>query len=406
MIADCIIFTRFAPDQPGFLDFSYRIKALAKVYRLAVVSAEPLTQPELLIDGVEYVVLPQRAGRLGWFLHMLACARLIRARRPARVVLLHSLLAPLVWLTGRTPVALYWNEHPSRFTASPPSHPVIKRLARKLALRWLFFEAARRATLVMPIGEAHQADLLDHGCHPDRVKLIYMGVDGVFAAAGCAEQSTGDDMPLRLIYAGTVSQARGRDLMLEALKLANRDMTIANLTIVGASPEEIEFCNAYARRLGITDAVQVRGRVDGAQIPALLNNADAGLCLWEDRPWWRFNPPTKLFEYLAAGLPVIASDIRTHTQYISHEYNGLICRYESNSLAQAIQSLAKQRGAIKNMKGRARESSKQYLWSRIEPIFLDAIRSLHNNPSARYAEACQLFEDSLISLEEAQSEFR
>ncbi len=404
MFDNCIVFTRFARDQPGFLDFSYRIKALAKNYRVTVVSAERLTQAELLIDGVEYLVLPQKEGRLGWLMHMAACARLVRSRRPACTVLLHSLLAPMIWLIGQTPAALYWNEHPSRFTASPPTHPFIKRAARKLALKWLFFEAARRATMVMPIGEAHLRDLIENGCDARRVRLIYMGVDKAFAQTRTEKTSGSAESPIRLIYVGTVNKARGRDLMLEAIKLANREKIVAHLKIVGAEPDQIDRCNDYARRLGISDAVEICGRIDGNAIPALLTQADAGLCLWEDRPWWRFNPPTKLFEYLAAGLPVLASDIRTHTQYITHDYNGLIFQYDSRSLAESIHLLYERSAELQNMKDRARESGKQYLWDKVEPNFLQAIRSLHNQASQRSQDAHPLFENSLTLQEEARSD--
>lgn len=377
MRPDCIVLTRFAPDQPGFLDFSYRIKTLATAYRLTVVSAAPLTQDELLIEDVEYLILPNGEGRGGWFRYMLDCARLVRARRPACVVLLHSLLAPMTWLLGRTPTALYWNEHPSRFTAAPPAHPAIKRLLRKLAMRWLFFEAARRATLVMPIGEAHRDDLLERGCDPRRVRLIYMGVDKAFAPDRPPSPRPDDKGPLRLVYVGTVSKPRGRDIMLEAMRLANRRQLLAHLTIIGADDAEIDYCRRYAMRLGIAASVSIGGRVGGAEIPEILRNADIGLCLWEDRPWWRFNPPTKLFEYLAAGLPVLASDIRTHTQYIAVGFNGWIFKYDSFSLGNAIRELAQQPQALAKMKMHAYDSGRQYLWDRLEPQFLQSIQSIH-----------------------------
>lgn len=372
----CIIVTRFSHDQPGYLDFSYRIKALARQYRVSVISHAPLTDAALLVEGVEYIVLAHGEGRKGWCQYILACARVLRARQPACVVLLHSLLAPMVWLLKGIPTALYWNEHPSRFTASPPSHPMLKRLARKLALRWLFFEPARRASLVMPIGEAHHDDLLEQGCAPERVKLIYMGVDKAFSENAVAPVAA-PYAPLRLVYVGTVSKPRGRDLMLEAIRLANRDGVVAHLTLVGASEEEIAYCRRYASRLGIANAVTVCGRIAGAEIPAVMKAADAGLCLWEDQPWWRFNPPTKLFEYLVAGLPVLASDIRTHTQYISHGHNGMIFKYDSFSLGKAIRQLARRRQDLHELKTNARASGHQYLWERIEPVFLQAIRALH-----------------------------
>ncbi|MBI1890598.1 MAG: glycosyltransferase family 4 protein [Burkholderiales bacterium] len=379
MKEECIVVTWLPPDQPGYLDFAYRIRALARTYRTIVVSPYPLQQPELAIEGVEPIVLAYDMGRVGWIRYLLASARFIRARRPACAVLLHSMLAPMTWLVRKTPTALYWNEHPSRFTASPPGHPFIKRLARKLALKFLFMDAAKRAAVVMPIGEAHRDDLLQMGCDPERVKLHYMGVDRAFLRDFPSPQRP-IDAPLELVYNGTLNHLRGRDVMLEGVAIANRDGAIARLTIVGASQDQIDYCNDYAKQLGIDNALTVRGRVPGHEIPALLHGADLGLCFIADLPWWRFNPSTKLFECLAAGVPVVASDIRTHTAYLSNWYNGLICRYDSASLADGLRRLWERRNELEQMKQHASQSGQQYLWDRIEPEFLQTIASIAHPP--------------------------
>lgn len=373
---ECIVFTWLSPDQPGFLDFAYRVRSLGQHYRTTLVSPYPLKQPEFSIAGIEHIVLPHRDTRMGWLAYMLDCARLIRSRKPACAVLLHSMLAPLVLLAGATPVALYWNEHPSRFTASPPGHPWFKRLARKLALKAFFLNAARKADLVMPIGEAHEQELLQIGCRAERVRLLYMGVDASFARRPDGRIPRDGDAPLELIYNGTVNQLRGRDVMLEAIVLANRNRKIAHLTIVGANEEQLRYCSEYASQFGIADALTVRGRIPGREIPSILGNADIGLCFMEDLPWWRFNPPTKLFEYLVAGLPVLASDIRTHTQYIADWHNGMICQYDSHSLAQAIALLWERRESLRLLQDNACKSGQQYLWDRIEPEFLKAIKAI------------------------------
>jgi glycosyltransferase involved in cell wall biosynthesis len=369
---DCLVITRFAREQPGFLDFSYRLQSLAKHYRVTIVSDFPLTQPELQIEGAEYVVLPGGENRAGWLRYLWHCGRLVRQRRPHCAVLLHSSAAPVALLAGGVATALYWNEHPTHFTAGAEDGPFFKR-AIHAATRWLVFQGARRANLVMPIGEAHSQDLLERGCPPQRVRLLYMGVDPAFDSAALAGDIEKGAAPLELIYVGSVSKARGRDVMIEAIGLANRDGRIARLTLIGASEAEIAYCADYASRLGIADAVRVIGRIPGSQIPAYMRYADVGLCLWEDRPWWRFNPPTKLFEYLVAGLPVLASDIRTHTQYVADGRNGMIFSYDSESLAHAIRRLWEQRDRLQQLKRSARESGEPYLWNRIEPAFLQAV---------------------------------
>lgn len=374
----CIVITRFAREQPGYLDFSYRIRALAKIFRLTVVSDFPLKQAELAVDGVEYLVMPGGEGRSGWLRYLWECGKLLRARRPECAVLLHSAVAPVALLAPGIATALYWNEHPTHFAAAPDEIAPFRRASRFLA-RWLLFQGARKATVVMPIGEAHRDDLLAQGCAPQRVRLFYMGVDAAFDSAalhGLERRPDKVQAPLELVYVGSISKERGRDIMLEALALANRESCIARLTLVGASDEELAYCREYARQIGIDNALNVRGRVPGTEIPACLQQADAGLCLWEDRPWWRFNPPTKLFEYLVAGLPVLASDIRTHTAYVADGRNGFIFRYDSKSLAKAIAQMWQRRGELHQLKRQARDSGAPYIWQRIEPAFLQTMEEI------------------------------
>lgn len=371
----CVVITRFARNQPGYLDFAYRIEALSKRYEVTLVSDHPLTVPEMAIEGVRHHVLPGGESQLRWFRYLWHAANFVKQERPDCVVLLHTLAAPLTHFLRGIPTALYWNEHAIRVKTVTSSR-LMERLYRDWLYRYFFIEAACKADLVMPIGEAHYEDLLAQGCKAEQTKLIYMGVDERFRGVSLKRIRQNVDDPLELIYTGTVHKARGRDVMLEAMAMAIKAGVPGHLTMVGASPEELDYCNAYAQRLGIAHAVTMHGRVPGQEIPGYIAQADAGICIWEDQPWWRFNPPTKLFEYLVAGLPVLASDIRTHTQYISHGQNGLIFDYDSGSLAQAIQALWERRADLPAFKQRAFDSSTPYLWENIEPVFLQTIEKL------------------------------
>ena len=370
-LKSCVVVTCFAENQPGYLDFSYRIRALATNYQLTLVSNFQLTQTELQYPNVNYVVIDGGHGWLGWIRYLWRCICLIRRQRPGLAVLLHSMLSPVAILIGSIPTITYWNEHPTHIAPEPGRFaPLVAGI--RAAIRWLMFQGARLSSLVMPIGEAHRDDLLSHGCTTDKTRLIYMGVEESFVGVADPAGSRDPAAPIRLVYVGSVQKDRGRDVMLEAMALANRDGRIAQLTIVGADAGQLQYCQQAVQRLGIGNAVTIYGRVPGDRIPGFLGEADAGLCLWEDLPWYRFNPPTKLFEYLVAGLPVLASDIRTHTQYVRDGENGLIFEYGSAGLAAAIRRIWALREDLPRMKLRAVEASSSYRWSNIEPVFLKA----------------------------------
>ena len=282
----------------------------------------------------------------------------------------------------RRPVALYWNEHPSHFYPAKASGPLGRLKALKNALmRGLAYQGARSARCVMPIGEHHETDLLLR-CRRDRVHLIHMGVDRSFSPPrnGMAGKKVQHQKKtLDLIYTGSVRKDRGRDIMLDALAMANRNGLKIRLKIVGASAEELEYCAEKADKSGTSGALILVGRVAGSRIPQMLHEADAGICIWDDKPYWRFNPPSKLFEYLVAGLPTLASNIRPHTLYIDHWKNGIVFNYDARSLASAMGQLWMRQDELPAMRAHALETGGKYLWDRLELLFLKSLDELSGN---------------------------
>ena len=376
----CIVVTCFSESQPGFLDFSYRLQALAKHYQLTILSQDTLSQTELIIEGANYKSLGRKSGKLGWLTYLYKCASYIRKQQPSLVVLLHSSAAPISLLVGKTPTCLYWNEHPSNLMHVVKAFSPMRNTLAKLA-HWLVFCGAKRADLIMPIGEDHHEDLIRHGAENAKIKMIYMGVADNFMQAH-AQKELPPNRAIHLMYIGTVSQARGRDVMLDAIAIwAKKNNQFeqnyaVKLTIIGASKPELAYCQQRINDLNISEFVNVIGRVSGHEIPQHLAQADIGICLWEQNQWNEFNPPTKLFEYLVAGVPVLASNIRTHTRYIQNWQNGLIFDYDADALAKAILKLCNQKSMISAMKNQAVTSGEQYRWSKIEPVFLAEIHKL------------------------------
>lgn len=363
--AHIVIATWFYEDQPGYLDFTYRIKALAERYRITLLLRSEFFVKEFAGLPVTTRVFPTNGtgviAQLGFMRH---CARFCRSNPTDMVLLLGSQLAITTYLLKGLPTLLYWNEHPAHFFYPDYRNP-IRRLASHILLK-LNYAAANRVDKVMPIGEAHHDDLLSHGVASQRAELIYMGVADRFGLLADVNRAPA----LRLVYTGTVAPERGRDVMLDGLALARERGFNVTLTIVGATDDQLAYCRARASELGMDGAVRVVGRVPGNAIAGYLSDADVGICIWEDRIWWRFNPPTKLFEYLVAGLPVLGSRIRTHSDYVIDGQNGWIFDYSAHAFADAIGVIAAGRAQLTAASAAAHASGQRYLWSAVEPQFL------------------------------------
>src|SRR5690606_7999707 len=110
----------------------------------------------------------------------------------------------------------------------------------------------------------------------------------------------------RLIYAGGVSLPRGGLLMLDAMsRLASRHPDL-RLALVG--PWTTPSPEAMMRAHPAWPLVERVERVPPTAVPAHMHRARVGLLLAEPNPHAMGSLPIKLFEYMAAGLPVVVSD--------------------------------------------------------------------------------------------------
>ena len=142
---------------------------------------------------------------------------------------------------------------------------------------------------------------------------------------GAQSDRTGERAPV-ILYLGGLERNRGSDLMIEAFAQVAARLPAARLLIVGhfMPPELEDEVRAAAAARGIGQAVEITGRVPFAAIGDYLQRAAVGWVPWQPIAKNRKNIPTKLFEYMAFGLPVVSSDLPSTRPFVTHGDNGLL----------------------------------------------------------------------------------
>lgn len=117
--------------------------------------------------------------------------------------------------------------------------------------------------------------------------------------------SAAEDAP-RALYVGDVRASRGLGAMLDAMAAAPG----WTLDVVGpvAGADEADL-RARLARDGLAERVRLHGRRPPADAWRLARGAWCGLVLLADTPAFRDAVPSKLYEYLACGLPVVVTDL-------------------------------------------------------------------------------------------------
>jgi glycosyltransferase involved in cell wall biosynthesis len=111
-----------------------------------------------------------------------------------------------------------------------------------------------------------------------------------------------------LIYIGRLSVDRGLLVYADLLRTLCEWGIPARLWLCGVFTPPDEENRLRERCRGLEDVLDVLGWVHYSQVPALLRDADVGLAILQPEPRYVAALPVNLFEYMAAGLPVVASD--------------------------------------------------------------------------------------------------
>lgn len=159
----------------------------------------------------------------------------------------------------------------------------------------------RQADRVIILARGNAAALRAAGVADQAIIYIPNGIDpSTFVQAARPERSA-----ITLVYAGAHGPANGLEAVLAAAEILRADDRIRFL-LVGDGPAK-ESLVTEARRLSLPN-VEFRAPVGKNELGAVFAEADAGLMVLRDAPLFASGvSPNKLFDYLAAGLPVVSN---------------------------------------------------------------------------------------------------
>jgi glycosyltransferase involved in cell wall biosynthesis len=116
-----------------------------------------------------------------------------------------------------------------------------------------------------------------------------------------------------LVYTGTFEPYQGLDLVIGSMPGVLARYPQAVYVLAGGRLEQVAEVAALARLHGVERALRLPGQRSPREMPALMQLADV---LLSPRAHGT-NTPLKLYSYLHAGKPILATNIRSHTQVLA-----------------------------------------------------------------------------------------
>jgi glycosyltransferase involved in cell wall biosynthesis len=166
-------------------------------------------------------------------------------------------------------------------------------------------------------------------------------------------------------YIGGVATTRGSLAILDALGTLHTDgLDLAFECIGPVTPQHREVLEARIDALGLR-SVNMTGRLPSDEGLRRIAGCHAGVALLKKRPNYYESYPTKMFEYMALGLPVIVSDFPLYRAVVEQEGCGIcVDPDDTGAIATALRLLhdAPKLAAAMGERGR-RAAEERYNWA-------------------------------------------
>lgn len=171
----------------------------------------------------------------------------------------------------------------------------------------------------------------------------------------------------QVCYVGTISENRGIDILIQASAKAR-----VNLALAGgiSSPILKEKLTGFSKK----GFLHYYGKVSHIESYKIISQSCIGMCLLQNKGQYSMlsNLPTKIYEYMALGVPIIASDFPYYKEILQKENCGICVNpRDINAISEAIEKLMRNPLKLKEMGENGRKLiEKKYSWEKEEEKLL------------------------------------
>lgn len=275
-------------------------------------------------------------------------ARLVRhlTARPADVLMVRHLKLARALLERCAHIPLLYEAHEVFADTAPPR--------RKARIGQLEAWVIRRAQALVTNSRAtanRLIELYSPACSP---QVIPNGVD----YPSHVPEKDWTHSSERIVYAGSFFGWKGVD----DLVAAAQELPGLHITLLGGDEESIGRLREKMTTGGAK--LEFRGRVSPQRVAQALEQACIAVLPNRAEADSAFTSPIKLFEYMAAGCAIIASDLPSVREILAEDEAVWVRPGDAQSLAAGLRRLAADPGLARALSARVRAKAQQYTWAR------------------------------------------
>ena len=177
----------------------------------------------------------------------------------------------------------------------------------------------------------------------------------------------------RITYVGQLYPLQGVELVLEALVR----LPHCELHLVGGPPRDVQRLRKLSAELGLSQRTVFHGHVPPASVSSFLAQADVLVLPARNAGRMPFVAHTKLYEYLAAGRPIVAADLPSVAEELSDGVDALLVPPDDpQALADAIRRLLDDPPLRESLSQAARLKARTFTWQVRTDRLVEVFRSV------------------------------
>jgi glycosyltransferase involved in cell wall biosynthesis len=175
-----------------------------------------------------------------------------------------------------------------------------------------------------------------------------------------------------ILYAGSLYPWKGVDTLIRAAVHLPQE----RIVIVGGG-DRLEELKALAAGLGVSERVEFTGAVAHGDLPKFLSQAKIAVLPNAASGTSHFSSPLKLFEYMAQGLPIAASDLPPFREILRDGVNALLFKPgDARALAGVLDRLVHDPGLAAGLAKQARLAAEDFTYARRGHRLLEILQPL------------------------------
>jgi glycosyltransferase involved in cell wall biosynthesis len=253
-------------------------------------------------------------------------------------------------------------------------HPVVR------LTRWMERRSTAFADHVLTAGEPFRRRLIRRGVSEARVTVVMNSADPqLFRVDPSAAPAARADDTFTLIYHGGLFERYGLDIAIRAVDRLRDAIPGLRLVIYGQGEAEPALRSLIAE-LKLADRVLLGGAQPLDAIPALIRAADLGVVPYRQNPFTDLLYPTKTFEYLALGVPVVMARTAAVAELFGDVADLFTPPEDVDQLAERILALERDRPRLARLLQAAQRAYAPYSWERQRQTYVTLIEQLVREP--------------------------